>query len=419
MTTTRASLALFASIFATLALNGCSGAPQDAGGTSDDDLKTNPKLAQMNDVSMLMPLAKSQDELDAYLTPASKGVGGELLSEKIFDLATGQKPGGSGGGGVGSTTPIQWKDLRAVAFRIDPCFANVGPVTDPSSCQNQLRIVFEELSFDGKQTSARDNAVHAFYSLNRTQLTSLLEDVIQIRQQNGGTKDLGALDVHPIIAAQGLTGQMAKALFADVLEYAGEANLIRFTEFQQSNLDTVWTFAGFDIAKGKTTKMVIPSLPGSATSVEFFIGFGAGFAGGFTPATNAQDDMQLLGNTANATKASKADQQAAFDAALRIQNPDFHSPNTIDCASCHMAGPAQNVTGAKLGLSATGNANAFTIDPKLVRAADMKQKTKVDMSDGLDLHMFSYKDDHAMIGQRVINESAAVVAYVNQNVVSK
>lgn len=418
MSTSRASLALILSVFA-LAVNGCSAAPQDASDTSEDDIKTNPKLAQMNDVSILLPLAKSQDDFDAYLAPSANGAGSELLSEKIFDLATGSKPGGDPPGGVGSTLPIQWKDLRAVAFRIDPCFANIGPVTDASKCLNQLRIIFQPLSFDAKTgASAEDGAVHAFYSLTRTQLTTLLEDVIAIRQQNGGTKDLGALNVHPIIASQGLTGEMWKSLSEDVLKFAGEGNLIRFTEFQQSNLDTVWNFNGFDIASGKTTKMVIPTLPSKATNDEFFIGFGADFAGGFTPSTNAQDDMQLLGNTQNAEKASKSDQQAAFDAALRIQNPNFHSPNTIDCASCHMANPAQAITGAKLGITADGNANAFTIDTKLVKAADMKQKTKVDMSDGLNLHMFSYKNANPMIGMRVINETGSVVAYVNQNVVS-
>ncbi|MGH7286336.1 MAG: hypothetical protein ACRELY_32865 [Polyangiaceae bacterium] len=400
-------------------MNACSAAPQDDSDTSEDDVKTNPKLAQMNDVSILLPLAKSQDELDAYLAPTTNGVGGELLSEKIFDLATGQKPGGDPPGGVGSTQPIQYKDLRAVAFRIDPCFANIGPVTDASKCLNQLRIIFQPLTFASKATTAEDGAVHVFYSLTRTELTTLLEDVIAIRQENGGTKDLGALNVHPIIASQGLTGNMWKSLSEDLLKFAGQGNLIRFTEFQQSNLDTVWNFNGFDIASGKTTKMVIPTLPSKGTNDEFFIGFGADFAGGFTPSTNAKDDMQVLGNTQNAEKASKSDQQAAFDAALRIQNPNFHSPNTIDCASCHMANPAQVMTGAKLGITADGNANAFTIDTKLVKATDMKQKTKVDLSDGLNLHMFSYKDSHAMIGMRVINESGSVVAYVNQNVVTK
>lgn len=75
--------------------------------------------------------------------------------------------------------------------------------------------------------------------------------------------------------------------------------------------------------------------------------------------------MQLLGNLATAKAASKTAQQAAFDAALRIENPTKHSPDTIDCASCHV---------------------------------------------------FSYRDGHPMIAVRVINETASVVAYLNGSV---
>ncbi len=334
---TRASLILLSAFAASFAASGCSATNQDDSAESDDDIKNNPKLAQMNDVSTLLPLAKTQDEFDAYLAPTSNGVGGELLPETVFDAATGEKPGGDPPVGVGGDPTIPYKDLRAVGFRIDPCFANIGPVTDASTCRNQLRIVFQPMTFASGATTTTDNAVHAFYLLTRTELTALLGEVITIRQENGGTKDLGPVQVHPIIASQGLTGAEWKSLSATILKYAGSGNLMRFTQFHSSNLDTVWNFEGFNIAKSKPTKMVIPTLPSKSTNDEFFIGFGAGFNGGFIPSTTASDDMQVLGNTAAAAKASAKDAQDAFDAALRIQNPDFHSPNTIDCASCHMA----------------------------------------------------------------------------------
>ena len=279
--------------------------------------------------------------------------------------------------------------------------------------------MFQPLAFASGKTTALDDGVHVFYSLTRDQLVSLLEDVIAIRQENGGTQDLGELGVHPIIASQGLTGAEWKSLSADILKYAGTSNLMRFTTIHNTNLDTEWTFEGFDIAKGIPTDMVIPTLPKKATNETFFQGFGAGFAGGFTPSTIATDDMQVLGNTAAAAKASAADAQSAFDAALRIQNPGFHSPNTIDCASCHMAEPAQIITGGSLKLSATGDANAFVANPKYIRASDMKEKTPENMTtDGLNLHMFSYKDSNPMVQARVINETAAVVTYLNSEVLT-
>ena len=65
-----------------------------------------------------------------------------------------------------------------------------------------------------------------------------------------------------------------------------------------------------------------------------------------------------------------------------------------------------------LGLSATGNANLFARDPKFVSARSMKQTTNV-RTQPLNVHMLSYRNDQLMIGQRVIDETAATVAYVN------
>ncbi len=48
----------------------------------------------------------------------------------------------------------------------------------------------------------------------------------------------------------------------------------------------------------------------------------------------------------------------------------------------------------------------------------MKQKYATSMSDGPDIHMFSYKDSNAMVQARVINESAAIVAYVNESILT-
>jgi hypothetical protein len=98
---------------------------------------------------------------------------------------------------------------------------------------------------------------------------------------------------------------------------------------------------------------------------------------------------------------------------LRIENPNFHSPNTIDCASCHVGQAARLLIGDDvLGLSATDNPNLFARNPKYVSARSMKQTTNV-RTQPLNVHMLSYRNDKLMIGQRVINETAATVAYVN------
>jgi hypothetical protein len=387
------------------ALGACGSNSPSSKTTSSSDSTSG--SAQMNDLTVVFPLATTQGDFDAYL--AAKGTGSNALIPKT--LYTTAVPA-SGHVGVGGTADMAYDDLRLVAIRFDPCFANIGPITDPSSCLNQMRLVFQSLSFQGGQTSALDGAVHAFYSLTRAQFVAAVEAVMALR---GGAGDLGPLAPHPLLVSQGLTGAFATGLAKIVRTYASSSNLTRFTHFMAGNLDTDWTFIGFDVGSGKTTPMVIPTLPSSSTSVEFAAGFTLPISGSFTPETTSQADPSVLLNMTTANGASAAARQAAFDGALQIQNPNFNSPNTIDCASCHLSEYAQVVMGqGKFNLSASGDSNAFAPDPSFVSSADFAATTSsVNQPSGLNVHMISYRDTSLLIGQRVINETAAILAYVN------
>jgi hypothetical protein len=418
-------------LFCLLALAACASAPGDdaAAQSGEQALAGGGAPAatlpvQLNDVSVLLPLPATQKEFASLLAADAKGAAGILLDRPLYENATGFTPptmpippGGSPG--------LLYTDLRMTAFRLDPCFAHLGPITDPSKCENQLRIVLQPVFF-GTQVSVADGGIHVFYSLTRAELLAAVEEVAALRVAQGGTADLGPLAVHPIVKAQGLTGAMARGLQAIVLKYAGMSRLERFTVLQATNLDADWNFSGFDVTHAggvaKTTPMIVPTLPANTTSVIFFGGFSqSDLFGSFTPATKSADDMHLLANQTDATAATPAARQAAYDAALRIENPNLHSPNTIDCASCHMAGPARVRVGEQIfKLSATGDANAFVPDAKYVSAADAKTTTPFDPKDnGVELHAFSYKNVAPMINQRVMNETAAVIAYLNGTVLGR
>jgi hypothetical protein len=231
---------------------------------------------------------------------------------------------------------------------------------------------------------------------------------------------MGPLAPHPLLVSQGLDGAFGKALKKVILKYAGASNLTRFTHFMGANLSTSWSFVGFDVEGGATTPMVIPTLPGSATAVDFFIGFQAPMAGGFTPETTSADDISVLVNISTANAATAAARSAAYDAALRIQNPTFNSPNTIDCASCHASQAAQVLMGeAQFGLSASSDRYAFTPDPEYVSPADFAETTSPsNQPDGFNVHMLSYRGSSLLIGQRVINETASILAYMNGTILA-
>jgi hypothetical protein len=363
---------------------------------------------QMNDLSVLLPLPRDQTELDMALAPSAQAQGGPLFPEALYD---------AGGGGGGYT------DLRVAAFRLDPCFGQLGAIASPSKCQAQLRVVFQPMvATSDNSVIAPDMGVHAFYALSDAQLVDAVTDMIDAREDDHGSADLGPLAVHPVVAQEGLTGPLAQRFDAIILKYAGAANLIRFTtlELELPNLAApdgdgdgggVWQLESFDVGSGSATRRTIATLAGSATTMSFEVATNP-LSADFSPMTTSTDDISLLVNYTQAAAASTDALQAAYDSALRIENPRDNSPDTIDCASCHMAEPGRVLVGEPLGMTASGDANAFVPDAA-IPLADLAQTTDILGSDGtLNIHAFSYVRAEPVINQRVIHETAANLTYI-------
>ena len=158
--------------------------PAIVGCASNDHHRSGDTL-QMNDLSVMLPLAHSQAELDAALPPTTPARGGALLPQAIFSQDT-------------NAAFIGYEGLRLVAFRIDPCFGQVDAGFDPSKCENQLRLVFQPILIDttGTMVFAEDSAVHVFYKLTRAELLDAVDDLVAARVADGGTADLGPLAPH-------------------------------------------------------------------------------------------------------------------------------------------------------------------------------------------------------------------------------
>jgi hypothetical protein len=368
----------------------------------------------MNDLSVMFPLPTSQAELSAMLLPSANANGGQLFPEAVYQSS--------------ADTFVDYSSLVAVAFRLDPCFGQLGAITDPSACHAQLRVVFQPVAIESAPGSAgnavaQDAAIHAFYSLTSDQLISAVGAIQDARHAVAGNADQGPLAPNPLIAAQGLTGTFAAQLEKVITTYAGAANLERFTSLtvelfsndppttSSVGLGEFWSFDSFDVANGSATPRTIPALPQPDTSM----GLSASpdpLEATLTPVTTSVDNLDVLMSFSQASSATPAALGSAFAAALRIENPHDNSPDTIDCLSCHMAQPAIQLVGMQLGMSPAGNPDAFVPDPSIPRA-DLAQTTMlVDSDQILNIHAFSYRNASPMINQRVINETAANLAYV-------
>jgi hypothetical protein len=390
-----------------LALCACTGAPAP-GEAEFDSTSFEPTLAQPNDVSVMFPPPPDAAALELRLGAASVARGGELLPRAAYEAAFGP-PGTLQAGGT-PAAPDHAR-LRVVSFRLDPCFAALGAI-DHDACDNQLRVVLQTFELKSGVPLAADNAVHAFYRLTRAELTEAVRTLIDLRLDHGDER-LGPLAPHPLAGEPGVERSIQEL----VAKVAGAENLTRVTLFTQSGLGTAWNFSGFDFDADGARRMTLAQVADGTEVVAFFRGFTPGSLTGnpaFTPPTTAApaDDMQLLGNTGVAKQATPSERQRAFDALVRIENPDLHTPDTIDCASCHAAEPVRRIAGDAFGLSPSDDL-AFAADERFVPAADLAA-TSVDPD--VDMHMFSYLGTRASIHRRTIHETAAVVAYLNEHV---
>jgi hypothetical protein len=329
-------------------------------------------VARMNDVSILFPLPASADELGLLLAPSASGSRGVLFPSDLYA----SEPIPFARGGPTPTTYVPYGDLRVVAMRIDPCFASLAPDPHGVGCTAQLRLVFQRVTELNDAAFADDSAMHLFYDLARDEFLALARALVALRIANDQGDELGPLAPHPIMVRQGLGGVMSQGVQSLILQYAGEQNLVRMAQ-----ADLVvdpdlggWDMSVFDL--GNTPDAAIPRAIPSIADVDggsiFVEGVLAplfpspsstfGYSVRFSSITTSADNISPLGN-GDAGGLAVPDRQAALDALARVENPRDNSADTIDCLGCHMAAP--------------------------------------------------YLGARPQISQRVVNETAAVVEYLN------
>ena len=371
---------------------------------------------QMNDVTILFPLTGAPS---AYPSASDHGAHGVLLPEALYD-AVGHIGGTSGPLTPGSGGDAAYADLHVVAVRLDPCFAALVPDPHGDGCANQLRVVFQEVRTVDGQSTTFDSGLHAFYSLSRADLVSLAKRIGSLRAENSTGERLGGLAPHPIMVAQGMDGEMARGLRELVLDYAGAANRTRGTKLSASEPGFAWSFSGFDVSDASAatfTPMIIPTVGDGVTDQSFFRGFANDFVQGqFSPPTTSADDLVPLADEQGAANLTPEARQAAFDGLTRVDHPGKNSPDTIDCASCHLATPVSQMIAAPMfSLIEHDDAFAFHADGTWVLPTEMAPTFDATGNTGFNIHALSYVDRTPAINQRVVNETAAIVAYLNAN----
>jgi hypothetical protein len=339
--------------------------PNGAEGSAVDELVAAdaPDLAPA-DVSLLFP-APPATPAAGYLATATAGRGGALVPSSVISKLPASLDASST-----KTGASYYAATQVVGARLDPCTGELGVAVKPT-CQAQLRLVFQARGTTGLMD---DGALHAFYDLTRAELRSLLD--VTVAGRRGTHVDVhGRLGVHPVLASQGMQGAFGKKLTAKIQALAGSTNLSRVTFFaREEGRPKAWKFGQFSVQGGVPSALTIQTVGASQTLVGETI----------APQSTHADSF---------TRMPEMDPRRA-QAALRIENPGFHTPNTIGCVECHQ-------TQRELVLKPISSPFEFK--------SPVSTEVIGNDNDQENLHFFSYMGLKASVSRRTGNETAAVV----------
>jgi hypothetical protein len=345
----------------------------------------------LNDVSILLPLP-SADQMSLLLAPDTQAAYGELLpmdAQKFLPTLT--RPEESAG-----------SQLRVVGIRIDPCFPALDPA-HPEKCRAQIRMVWQLLMPSG----ALDAALHSFYELKPNEFSDLLKKIQKLNVASGIPNSHLPLGVHPLIQAQGLQGAYWSALKQLLLEYVGADRLSRVTFMSLEIPLSMWDFGGADFVQGRIKRIQIPRVH---TRAQSFVN-SAGpqqFAGGARPSPSGADTLtDILEESSKFINDPSASSKvhSISDTVYRIENPNIHNSESMDCVSCHMASSVRSWSEQSFpDLHLQENPFQFhsALGLNLIN-------TSLDQKSTINLRSFGYYGANPAVSQRVINESAAVV----------
>ena len=360
----------------------------------------------MNDVTIIYPLPDHPAAAIGLIAPQEPGLGGAWLPHGLYA----RLPEINQGEAKNDT----YANLRVVAIRLDPCFRNEG------ACLPQVRLVWQPInrsnygsSAPSGQLEAKDASIHSFYTLDLAAFQTLMNEYAELKKHFGRDLSAEPLRIHPLIAEQGLGGPFAQGLRRLLDKYVGTRTLWRITAMKTFVGSDQWAFLGFNVGEGSPQDIVIPRTRGATLQ-----GFRTAqltqtdFSGGMvTPAPQGSDNLLPLLENSRFLRADDPVSLGALGKAVAdIENPRIHTPETMDCVSCHAAQAAGSVLfGRVAGLSELPQVmkGRFQSSLPLQNLGLRQGNTHV-------LRALGYIDRDLVLSRRVINETANVAERLNR-----
>jgi hypothetical protein len=387
----------------------------DDGASSASDLATTTTAFDLNDVSVLWPLPKKVAERKELVSPADVGNLGTLLPRSIFDATYHPRE-------VDFTEVITRDEAyesatKVVAMRFDPC-PPAAMVAVP--CHPMIRLVFQTLlpSDDHPKFGALDAALHAIYVVPEKDVPAIVGELSALKAQSIAPTTNVPLEPHPTLVKQGLGGDFGKSVREFILRHAGEKNLVGTAEVVVASAShSSWIFSAFNVVKGKAVQRIpLPNIRIDPASEDD--GRSQTFESTSDPPATGQQNLmptfELFQKIESGEgKPTDAEVAAAIDPTFGVENPSKATLDNGDCVSCHRSTHhrAQIVSALKLG--PVHSAREFPPPPN-VNLSNTEEVLSDPSSTSKSVRNFGYFEDKTSISQRTINETAAVVTFLNK-----
>jgi hypothetical protein len=362
-----------------------------------------------NDVSILFPLPATEDDLALLPSIAGPSGGRPLLAPEAFAAVHAYTNDATGGTGIDA--PEDW---HVVALRFDPC-AKANP--RDSACKVEFRLVAQPLLFRppffdpglGKRFEDLDGGLHLIFELAPDAGQAVVQELARIRTLDPAHPTAGVpLGIHPSLRANGMSGAVGQAVRALVEKFADPVRLRDVAIFENTGAD-VWRFAKASFVDGHLMRAPIPG--GTGDAIQFDV---VKISPPAVGADNLNAMIDSLGAKESFFELGEDVQARAVDAAVRISNPAFHTPQTVDCVSCHQASRALArvavVKGDAFRKALAENPNRF-VAPAGVTAVPLDPGIPGDTI--IDAHAFGYRGSTVAIIDATVHDSAKVAAYLN------
>lgn len=359
----------------------------------------------MNDATIIYPLPDHPAAAGALIAPQEPGLGGAWLPQKLYARLPEINQG--------EAKNYTYRNLRVVAIRLDPCFRNEG------ACLPQVRMIWQPISTSNYgstapagQLEAKDAAVHSFYTLEPAAFEALMNDYEKLKELSAWDLSAEPLSVHPVIAEQGLDGPFAQGLRRLLGKYVGTKTLWRITAMKTFVGNDQWAFLGFDVHGGSPQDILIPRTRGATqqgfrTSQVTQSDFSSGIV---SPAPQGGDNLlPILQNSRFLRANDPASLGTLGQAVANIENPNVHTPETMDCVSCHAAQAA----GSLLFERIAGLSDLPQVMKGRFKSALPLQNLGLRQGNTHMLRALGYVERDLVLSRRVINETAKVAERLN------